>query len=439
MLRVIWALFALHGAGCSTHKPPPATDAGALDGGAVFTLDPSTNHHSGSRLRANLVSGGSGATLFQGWHDSQLNADCAFQLMVDGSWRCLPTSGNAAIGFLDASCTQPVAVVGSNAPVPTYASAPQAYFPVCGSSPTVMYALGAAQSPAQVYFPVGIGKCQSFGPYPGQSFYAVTPADDSTFVGAHLATAHHGDLDLELLVGDDGSGQIRRVLDPNRNVACHAGSVPPNQVDVDTRCIPAPDEQVSPGFFLDSTCTNGSFAVSTSTCGDPSLDPTFEATTTATVSFDGGLCEVDTDVVRALGPRQAASAIYTSWSTGCTPQTMTTPTETVFPELAQVDPSTLPAIHLGQQGSGRLTAPVFFAADGTDVGSGQVFWDTAHHGYCTFDDVFSDGVLRCVDDARATLIGTDAHFSNSTCTVQLATPHSGNCRGPAYALDFGPG
>ena len=80
---------------------------------------------SGSRLKAKWYVGADGSKQFLGWHDSQLNTDCDFEVASDGATRCIPAYPAGALlatYFADAACSQPIAYLYPGCATPTYAS-----------------------------------------------------------------------------------------------------------------------------------------------------------------------------------------------------------------------------------------------------------------------------------------------------------------------------
>jgi len=95
--------------GCGQIADVPATpDGSAADVASPF---PATDYQSGSRLRAEVYASAGGATMFYGWFDQQLNAECSFRLAEDGILRCLPLPRWNNVVFSDAACTVPSGVV----------------------------------------------------------------------------------------------------------------------------------------------------------------------------------------------------------------------------------------------------------------------------------------------------------------------------------------
>src|SRR4051812_29477251 len=108
--------------GSSDGRAEIATDRGdserVKDGGDATSMDrgsPSrtTNHTSGSRIRALFAVTSEGNQAWVGWHDKKMDVDCEFVYL--DTYRCFP-SGTPRLrkedfAFGDAACTQPVAML----------------------------------------------------------------------------------------------------------------------------------------------------------------------------------------------------------------------------------------------------------------------------------------------------------------------------------------
>lgn len=119
------------GSGASSARSSGKGGTGGHGGGIIGDA---YADESGSRLKANYVTGADGSKHYTGtFFDSQRNEDCSFQQMADGTYLCLPTDGVGTVQaqvFSDSGCTQPV----------TEVAPPQATLPgICGESPTARY------------------------------------------------------------------------------------------------------------------------------------------------------------------------------------------------------------------------------------------------------------------------------------------------------------
>jgi hypothetical protein len=183
---------------------------------------------SGTRLHAKYLTASDGARVFVGWHDTQLNQDCAFATASDGQTRCLPgvplltpqqtypTATGALLLFADAACSQPFLLVGAGtipgpagalgAPAscgPTTFQATYAQIPVdntaCNTGAIVVTVGTTMSQPLQAWvYATGAtadggisGTCSSYelsdGPLPaGGTYYAATIVDPTTLVSASV-------------------------------------------------------------------------------------------------------------------------------------------------------------------------------------------------------------------------------------------------------------
>ncbi len=129
-----------------------------------------------------IWSGGTdGSRTFAGWHDSQLDVDCAFGAASDGNFRCLPYAVSADV-YADANCTQPV-VEAACAPGTKYAYVRTRATAACGGlDRDQLYNLGSAMSVTKV-FQKGFQTCVAEDVPQGYQVYALGDAIPSeTFV-----------------------------------------------------------------------------------------------------------------------------------------------------------------------------------------------------------------------------------------------------------------
>lgn len=84
----------------------------------------------GSRLASRWEAGDDGAARAVGWHDRDLQVDCAFARAADGITRCLPVDVSDAfnafeIAFTDPTCTTGLVLVATRLCDPVYGAAPE--------------------------------------------------------------------------------------------------------------------------------------------------------------------------------------------------------------------------------------------------------------------------------------------------------------------------
>lgn len=180
MRTVLFVSLTLPALACSTETIRKDV---AADGGAPSSSDPSTagpGSTSGSRLKARWLVADDGARHFQGWHDSERDADCAFQTAEDGKLRCLPLSAAMNTSWYgDASCTKPIAYTSKGCEAPATAALVERYCAGLGA-PTRVFERGAPYKGASVYTKTSSGCTAS----PVQSF---AENNDLYTVGAEIA------------------------------------------------------------------------------------------------------------------------------------------------------------------------------------------------------------------------------------------------------------
>lgn len=178
---------------------PPSPD-GALSGEAssdsAGLLDAITNpvppasadpYQSGTRLKANYLSGPDGSRQFVGWHDSLTGVDCEYGTASDGMMRCLPTGGQLA-GYADAACTQAVASVPKGCAAPAFAKQPTP--PVNGCGPTTLHLYTV--SPAAIamgpsaYAKIGAACSAIFGGTANADYYPAVETPPAAYAQATL-------------------------------------------------------------------------------------------------------------------------------------------------------------------------------------------------------------------------------------------------------------
>ena len=196
-----------------------ADGGGSADGGTMTT----TGWQSGARLRA-VLKAIDQARLFEAWHDTMLDVDCAFSVASDGRSRCVPLPPTADFGFSDSACTMPVAIMYGGMPTGGV------YFPtagntfVCGrGNPIYLPGAPLKSTPAMLYHQLGDGSCQPGGAPPtGAPALAYGAAvDPATLVGAtEMPEPRDARLRARVLYADDGARRVIGVHDIARNHPC---------------------------------------------------------------------------------------------------------------------------------------------------------------------------------------------------------------------------
>ena len=212
---------------------------------------------SGARLRAKYYLIDGVVEVLAGFHDVQLDADCAFEdsngahVGPGGASYCLP-DGVARHRqdqgpYLDAKCTVPAAATPS-AGAATYALVEPN--DACTIAPEVHLAL--PPSTRRTYASDGNGGCAVAGAASVQALGALAPAD--TFVRAVEATElRAGRIGARVLVSDDGSRHVIGGFDVVRGEPSRTGTTE----DGMRRWLPARPAFVGAGapLFADASCS----------------------------------------------------------------------------------------------------------------------------------------------------------------------------------------
>ena len=392
---------------------------------------PSGTYASGTRLRANVIDGGGGATLFQSWHDSDLGFDCFFAPLGDGSLRCVPSAdGSGELAYLDAACTQQ-ALVLTDTPPSSYVSvlASQPEGPWCGGSPDPMsetvtvYTVGGAQPASTSIFVMSSGSCVPATQ--GNSLvFPASEADPTTFVGARAVVESRGALDSRILVADDGATELAGILDHATGAPC----VMPDSLysigdgPVTLRCI-SPSVAWD-GFYDSSSCSGPREAYIGAGCAPPPL---------AVSALDAACGPLP---VFALGAVDPAVTPYYGSDGACTAFSYSS--LDFYPETAPADLSAYPALGEARLGTGRLELPLVTAAgDGRALAVETLrttnglpaFFDTARDKPCGAT-TFAGALVYCVTAGTAQLTA----FADAACTQPLAQTPLG-CDPPTEAID----
>ena len=131
-------------ASCSSSSAgAPATPTS--DGGTDASAEALPDYRSGTRLRARLLTAEGGSALFKGWHDKDLDFDCAFGPAEDSMTRCLPQS-RSLNDFADAACANRVVAASPGCVPPKFVSA----LGTCSTGAPV-FRVGAKLAAATIY------------------------------------------------------------------------------------------------------------------------------------------------------------------------------------------------------------------------------------------------------------------------------------------------
>lgn len=132
---------------------------------------------SGSRLKAKFRAAEDGSKEFLPylWYDSELQVDCIFAVASDGLERCLPSAGGTLGYFLDATCTQPLAIFPTGCP-PRFARRQEVVAVACGGAvQAYLYEIkGPELKPTMLFYKPAGGTCGAGGPpIAAYSYYAL--------------------------------------------------------------------------------------------------------------------------------------------------------------------------------------------------------------------------------------------------------------------------
>ena len=410
-MKYLLVLLALGGCGDDGGPPPPSKA-------------PATGtYQSGSRLRAHFWDAGGGATVFQDWHDNQLNVPCTFNLADDGAWRCLPTGDSAftfhtpPMVFFDAGCTQP-AVDSLSQTVPAWATFQEN--PCAGEvSPMHVYQIDPRlHTPAMVYTLSG-SSCTGAPPPAGHYYFLLTPADVSAFARADLVVENRGALDVEVLVADDDTRQLGRILDHKRAKVCQP------EFD-DNHCLPADLAPVYGEYYSAPDCSGSGDGLWACTVGSNNCP----APSTGIRATKMG-CMTTNEIITA-GPTIAQS-FYRDQNNQCVP-VMIGGGCMFAPASSSVALGTFPTIATASVGTGRITRTILTTPNDTRELSEHELYDTQLSANCGVHE-FSDNVRRCASGTAAINDFGLTWFADLSCTQPLVAASSDPCQpNPSYAV-----
>jgi len=249
---MLFLMTALAGCGGKAHADMPVSTP-ALP--PFTTADSSPFFGSGSRLKAHVWDGGSGARALLDFYDVQLDVNCTFLENASGEYHCLPKP--LANSYFDANCTQPAFIGTGSAETPPRAGVlVVSYAPSCDKM-VVPYSLVEEQPVTQLYTWID-GKCYPETVFP-DSAWTVQPEPLTRFSGAALST-----------VGDEGEAQaLRATADDgaylNLYITAHGQRCVGLQFAQEQRCLRTPFGRMANGTYADDTCTGPELAYSTLT------------------------------------------------------------------------------------------------------------------------------------------------------------------------------
>jgi hypothetical protein len=186
-----------------------------------------------------------------GWFDTELGFECYFDHDPDGIERCFPST-LSAVSYTDSSCTRPAAYAED----PSRCGAePPAYMGIMSgeacSTTTGYRVVGELPSSTPLFLARG-GSCEPRDPGddPRLLLYELEAMELDAFVALrHLTQARKPLLDAFIREGEDGSWQIIRAFDPEREVPCKHPGLP---FSPGLACVPR--HAVSGRTFGDAAC-----------------------------------------------------------------------------------------------------------------------------------------------------------------------------------------
>ena len=366
-------------------------------------------HESGTRLRARVLDGGEGATLFRGWWDTELEIDCQIAIAPDGRPRCLPPP--QPIQFLDDACTQPViAPPDPDALVPAFSAE---IVSTCDRLPRLhVFTIGAPMTVDATY-QRSLGLC---GPAPDNGatqVFVAEPVTEATFATGELVVETHAGVEVEVFVGDDGARFVTNARDPSTLRGCAMSPVADDERDADGVCLAA--DAAYPSTSIDASCqVEVAYTCRSIDCPDPSI---VVASTEA--------CSSAFEVLAIAAPLDPEV---------CVPP-VDTPVCPYFEVGDAIDPSTFPALRLVPRGSGRLRIHDVVADDGQAIAAHvQPVWDEELARHCGLRGEYewlADGERVCLTDVATTWVG----FADPECTRPVVGVTDGGCGEslPTYA------
>jgi hypothetical protein len=372
----------------------------------------------GSRVKLKLAVTAEGDERVLGFHDTELDIDCAYRRVAEGVGRCLPESirtytvGSPGVYFRDAACTgTPVHQFDDEGCPAEYllVHAPDAG-DVCAEAQPRLFARGAAvdaSAAATLYALVG-DACQSATLQPPAPLFERGEEQDlASYAAGQLGTwASAGGLAVEGYLGEDGSRDADGFLDTARDERCS----PVRLEDGELHCVVV--GRVSTRFG-DAACEHP-LLTSYDPC-DQREPPSFGIIESETV------CE-SYALYRVLAPYTATTDF----------DALPTCHEEVLPEgdgferytTEPADPAEMIGVEklADPDDGGRLQRQHFRNADGACFVAGVR--DTELDSECSIDTA-KDGKLRCVPLDSSYWLTT--LYSDAACTTEALYATGDDC------------
>jgi len=204
------------------------------------TLASSAEWQSGTRLRARVLDGGGGASLFSTWFDSERNVECSWAQTAEGAVRCLPRQVSLPYQlYADATCSTSRVVMESDcAPASPYVT----FYESGAINPTV-YRLGEVlPMPLPPLFEAGPNGCVATTVTSVSGYHltnATLVANDLFVVVTREREMRGTQLAVDVFATADGARDRRSVLDVARASHCRNmdGHIVANRVCPPDRCL----------------------------------------------------------------------------------------------------------------------------------------------------------------------------------------------------------
>jgi hypothetical protein len=378
-------------------------------GNAGQCMERTTNHASGTRLRARVGVTAEGDKAWQGWYDSERQETCAFSRTGEGS-HCLPSRASVFL-FSDASCTQPVAQVDPNAcTAPEYVE--MSTSAGCAAAMVRIFELGEAlPAAAPIYERDAGGVCvQSFAG--GTLRNASQEVPLSAFVaGAPFTDEGPARVRAEGVVGVDGTRAVQGWVD-SAGEGRSCGFRPTE--DGIRRCLPS--HNVYPAAYADATCTTQVLGFSPSECSP--AEPDVRA-----VISSPDVCGTARVVERGGTVTGAYSLSISGMDEICTAEPVSsTQYFAVGPLVAPGDYAEI-ASTMNEADSGRLKPRYDTTADG---GCWFDTWVDSELDTPCFFMPAADGQLRCMPEEDYAVGFVDT-YTDEGCTQPRAIAAVNGC------------
>jgi len=380
----------------------------------------STSNAGGSRVKLKLAVTAEGDERALGFHDTELDIDCAYQRVADGVGRCLPESirtytvGSPGVYFREAACTgTPVHQFGDEACPAEYLLV---YEPdasdACAEAQPRLFARGAAiDASAAMLYALNGDACQNATLEPTAMLFERGEEQDlASYAAGQLGTwASAGGLAVEGYLGEDGSRDAVGFLDTARGERCS----PVKLEDGELHCVVG--GRVSTRFG-DAACEHR-LLTSYDPC-DQREPPSFG------IIESEALCE-SYALYRVLAPYTATTDF----------DALPTCHEEMLPEgdgferytTEPADPAEMVGVEKlpDPDDGGRLQRQLFRNAEGACFASG--IWDTELGIECSIDTA-TDGKLRCMPrDSSYSSYWLSTLFSDAACTTEALYATGDDC------------